>query len=565
MLNIKLLDKLMTRPVVPLPPNLEKLPAELIGKIGDYLSIPQLVRLSHADKRVRGIVVRILIDRLQLDSPSQTPVEQLGLTLKVTVLQLRAFFKTERKGQKQDLVNFVALPILGFKPDLRPRKITMNEVLRLRSLELLRFVLQQGREYHNNFADFNGDENSFLLNARARAITLGLQRMALEILLYQNDKNYLNCTSKEAQLRYLCAAFNSGEMSLVEYVEARISVASRKHLYENFSAELLSSAHTPDSIEHIVRQLPPSFTLTANLIEHTYRHRSPAVFESILSLGAKTPPAEILKGLYLTNSFSTLAGKRKQFNLQPHPLELYFACLTMNLLIVQYAIEAIDELIYSHPEEVKTKASEHLCQHFSLPLIGLLIYNRLFLLNLQNTHANLVALFKNAQNETAQLLDLIDSMDNFDNAYIVSSSSYITANEQRLYFACKTKDPKVVQTTINNKKLQHSDAVKAQASAYLCQNFNLPVLELLIKNNLFLLEPANASSNIEVLFKNAKAQNKTAELLRLIDSMDNNVEIIHSRFYAEAKYPYYTFFKSLFIRVLILCANLWNFLRSFVR
>jgi hypothetical protein len=559
----------MSQPVVRIPPNLEKLPAELIGMMGDYLSVPELVRLSLVNKRVRSIVLKILIERLQLDLPSQTPVEQLGLTLKVTILQLREFFKTERQRKRQDLISSIAIPIiLGFKPDLRQRKITMDEVLSLRSLELLRLALKQGREYHNNFADFNGDENSFLLNARARAITLGHQRMALEILLYQNDKNYLNYTSKEAQLRYLCAAYGSGEMSLVEYVEARISALSLKHLYENSSAELLSSAHTSDSIEHIVGQLPSSFTLTANLIEHTYTHRSPAVFERILSLGGKTSPAEILKGLYLTKSIPTIEAKGKQLYLQPHPLELYFACLTMNLEIVQYAINKIGA---SHSEEGKTKASEHLCQNFNLPLIELLIKNGLFVLSTKNTHANLTALFKNANDKTAQLLDLIDSMSPAQNAYIVSSSSYITANEQRLYFACLTRDPQVVQSTINNKKprrpdeVQHSDAVKAQASAYLCQNCDLPLLELLIKNKLFLLKPEDASSNLEALFKNAKAQNKTAELLHLIDAMEINAHIVNSRFYIQAKYPYYTFFKSLFIRVLIFCANFWNFLRNLVR
>lgn len=569
----------MAQSVVPISSNLSSIPADLLGIIGDNLSIQQLVCLSRIDKRIRSIVLNILVQRLQLDLPSETPAKELGLTLKITVLSLRDFFKAFPR--KQGSNGFVVIPqLLGFTPDLHQRKITIDEVLPLRSLELLRFGLQQNSRYHDNFAP-HGDETRFLLNASERAILLGHLRMALEIRMSHESKNYLNYSSHESQLEYLCTALRSGNRSLIEYVETKIIPKSLPSLYAKSSTALLSAACTAideTAVEHVIQKGPPSFVLNADLIALAHQRQSPETFDRILSLRGNTPSAEILKGLYLSKDINFIEAQRKKLNLQFYPLELYFACLTMYPFIVEHAINKIGT---SHSVEAKTKASEYLCRNFNFPLLELLIKKKLFIISQGGLRYSLSKLFEGAaeHHQTVDLLKLIDSMDNADNAYIVSSPFYINANELKLYSACLSLDLKTAQDALNKIGASHFNGTKGRVFEHLFRNFSIPLIGLLIKNKDFLQgAPDGQPSNLELLFREAQAQDKTTELLNFIDSMESTDKdyIVSSRFYREAQQYRRGFFKSLWVyskhymksaayAVLTSFANFWNFLKNLVR
>ncbi len=567
----------MSQPIT-IPP-ISTIPAELVGIVGDNLSIPELVLLSRVNKRIRGIVLNILVQRLQLDLPSATPAKELGLTLSVTVLNLRDFFKAYPRKQESD--GFVAIhQLLGFTPDLRQRKIPMEQVLPLRSLELLRFGLQQNGSYHDNFAP-HGDETRFLLDASEKAIHLGHLRMALELRMSHQNKNYLNYASREAQLEYLCTALRSGNMSLIDYVETMIGTKSLQSLYAKSSTVILSAACTAVSetaVEHVLRNGPSSFVLNADLIALAHERQSPKIFDQILSRRGNTSPAEIFKGLYLFKDLALIEAQRQKLNLQFDPLEFYFACLTMYPYIIQYALDKIGA---SHSDEAKTKASEYLCRNFDLPLIELLIRKKLFLISQGGLRYSLTKLFEGAaeHNKTVELLNLIDSMDNVDNAYIVSSSIYIKANELKLYSACLSMDLNTAQDALNKIGASHFNGTKGRVFEHLFKNFNLPLIGLLIKNKDFLQgAPEGQTSNLELLFREAQTQDKTTELLDFIDSIENTDKnyIVSSRFYREAQQHRRGFFKSLWVyskhyvksatyAVLTSFANFWNFLRNLVR
>jgi len=400
-------------------------PADVIGLFCTTLSIRDLGRLSTIDKRLRKIVLDILVRRLQLsfDLPPEMP---LGLALKVTIIHLRQFFQPYRVRNASLPAQELSLqPLLGFEPDLTHCKIKLYQATALRHLGLLRYVLS--RTYQEELPPSSSalDKQAFLTKAYERACQSKHFRMALEILQVLRESGSFLRPSNE----FLVTAVRSGDLDMVQTVESMTDPANLDRLYHESPELLLKEACKSAKINivaHVSRKVGRPILLPSDVIQAAYSTEIVNILNLIFHLATPESAPAALRGAYLSKRISSVEDSIQRFKLvpSPDPKELSYACSTSDLAMVEFALQRID------PKKCDiVEASKQACTFYHLPILTLLVENKLFDLG-NNYIDSLETLFKNARNkgELEQLLNLIEALE--DKAYIVSTPLYINAAEQ---------------------------------------------------------------------------------------------------------------------------------------
>jgi hypothetical protein len=403
---------------VSIPPNLSLIPTELVGVIGDYLSVPQLVGLSRVNQRIRRIVLNILVQKLELDLPSGAP---LGLGLKVTVLNLRQFF---RLSAKSNLVNLPSLKLLlGYQPDLTKSPIKMYQAIALRHRGLFHYTLSHCRqEMPPSFT--SSDLNNFIKEAYEKACQAQHLRIALELLQFLKSKGYFLHPSNE----FLVSAVRSGNLDIVQKVEEMTDPGTLARQYDESAEIILKEACRSSNIGiigHVSKKLRKPLSLQSDVVTLAYNTGIPNIINPVLSLASAESAPAILKGAYLSRNIPSIQDCIKRLDLQlADPKELSYACSTGDPKIVEFALTRIDRTRCDIAE-----ASKQACIFYNLFTFTLLVKNQLFDLEVDYL-SYLETLFKKAQDkgELEELLNVIDSLSN--NSYIVSTTLYVKAKER---------------------------------------------------------------------------------------------------------------------------------------
>ncbi len=526
-------------------PEFSKVAIVLFSK---HLEIKDMAELSRVNKQIRIFVLEILFNRLKLDRPLDLPSDRLGTFLNATVINLRLFIRNPfRKAAGQP--HFPALSqIPGFQPDpsniiLDVNKMTSIHIVALSSLELLDFCL-----------DSQARDEKGVLELYQEACHLKHLDMARHILgrILLPESTFL-----KKSFDLICALYHEKQPSSenpeelrqqflndVQPIFIRLEKKSDAFLVEIEKHSRSFKVKKKDYKEG--KSFDPAKSLLeaqgglARLEQISSENEELVSLSDALLKLLHNPRIPLTAGNHYSFFLELLCSTYRAGDLRAN------VRFTLTQLVEGKIVLRILEELYEKSHE---KLFEAACASGSVEMIEYFFQSLGTPTTSNFKAAHLVTAYRLGRGQQMfdiMLRDFESRTEVLKGAYATKDIAFIDSCRQQLdlnsvpdplelSYACQTDDPAIVTHALTH--IKRTNCNKDAASKIVCESGNLSILELLIKENLFFLNPTiDAPAFLGTLFHEAEKRGQSKQLLALIEGIPDAYKryIICSKAYVKA-------------------------------